>query len=132
MNRPLDLADITGLVIFLAISVGLPLLGYWLMVIDIRAYLRSFKRALVLVTRLVTTQPSWAVRQPPACLQALGLDETCSVTQVRDAYRRLAETCHPDLGGDRAQFLKLRRHYEQALSYARQAAAERRAPPATT
>jgi hypothetical protein len=47
---------------YLAIILGLPLLGYVIMVGDFRRYLRSLRRALVVVVHSVSAMPYWAVR----------------------------------------------------------------------
>jgi len=114
-----DWYDWSGLAIFLAVAFGLPALGYALLVLDIRAYLRSLKRALVVVSQYATTRPAWVAKYRPPALKALGLDADCTEEDVRTAYRRLAEKCHPDLGGSRREFNRLRRHYEEALRHVR-------------
>lgn len=121
-----DFADWTGFVIFLAIAFGLPALGYAFLVLDIRAYLRSLKRALVVVTQYATAKPEWSLKARPPALRALGLDTDCDEDDVRAAYRRLAEECHPDLGGNPHEFNRLRKHYEDALAYARHRSASAR------
>ena len=65
--------DKTTVVVFCLIAVGLPLLGYIGMVLDIRAYLRSLRRALVRVAIYLPDIPAWAVRETPSDLRALGL-----------------------------------------------------------
>jgi hypothetical protein len=115
-----DGVDATALLLFAAIAFGLPLFGYWLMAIDIRAYLRSLRRALVVVARAATTTPYWAARRDcPPCLQALELDLPCTEEQVLAAYRQRVKELHPDRGGDLQQFLRLQKHFEQAMHLAR-------------
>ena len=115
-----DGIDSTALLIFVGVAFGLPLFGYWLMVIDIRAYLRSLRRALVVIARATTTTPYWAVRRDcPPCLQALELDLPCTEEQVLAAYRHRVKELHPDRGGDLQQFLRLQKHFEQAMHLAR-------------
>lgn len=53
-----------------------------------------------------------AVDQTAAALQVLDLDETADWSQVQAQYRRLAAEHHPDKGGDRAEFAKVREAYE--------------------
>ena len=106
--------------IYLAVIVGLPLLGYVFMVVDFRRYLRSLRRALVVVASAVPRTPYWALRSRPTCLQALGLELPCTEEEVLAAYRELAKTMHPDRGGELAGFLQLQRYFEQALSLVRQ------------
>jgi hypothetical protein len=115
-----DGVDGAALLVFAAIAFGLPLFGYWLMAIDVRAYLRSLRRALVVIARAATTTPYWAARRDcPPCLQALELDLPCTEEQVLAAYRLRVKELHPDRGGDLQQFLRLQKHFEQALHLAR-------------
>ncbi len=105
---------------FAGVAFGLPLVGYWLMVIDVRAYLRSLRRALVVVARAATATPYWAARRDrPICLQALELNMPCTEEQVLAAYRERVKALHPDRGGDLQQFLRLQKHFEQAMHLAR-------------
>jgi hypothetical protein len=39
-----------------------------------------------------------------ACFAALGIDEDAGYDEAHDAFRRLACTTHPDLGGDATRF----------------------------
>lgn len=114
-----DGVDATLTTLYLACIFGIPLLGYALLVLDIRRYLRSLRRALVVVTRLVPTMPYWALLERPACLRALDLKIPCSEADVLAAYRERAKTLHPDRGGDLQQFLRLQQHFEQALAVVR-------------
>ena len=101
--------------VYLAVIVGLPLLGYVFMVLDFRRYLRSLRRALVLVAHAVPVTPYWALRSRPVCLKALGLELPCTEEEVMAAYRDLAKERHPDRGGDLEDFLRLQHYFEQAL-----------------
>lgn len=105
--------------IYLAVIFGLPLLGYVFMVLDFRRYLRSLRRALVLVAKAVPVTPYWALRSRPVCLKALGLELPCTEEDVMMAYRELAKERHPDRGGDLDEFLRLQKHFEQALKLVR-------------
>lgn len=98
---------------------GVPLLGYVFMVLDFRRYLRSLRRAMVLVVQGVSATPYWALRSRPDCLTALGLELPCTEEEVLVAYRGLAKEAHPDRGGDLEQFLRLQRYFEQALKLVR-------------
>ena len=110
---------------------GLPALGYVFMAIDVRRYLRSLRRALVLVTATaVRSVPNWALRDRPPCMQALELDLPCTEEQVLAAYRRRVKELHPDHGGDLQQFLRLQKHFDQALHLVRCRARRRAAAPA--
>lgn len=104
--------------------IGLPVLGYALMVIDIRAYLRAMRRALVLVGYHFAAIPAWARQETPSCLRSLGLSLPCTVDEVKRAYRRRAEQLHPDRGGDRRKFLVLQRDFEASLAFLTQIADE--------
>lgn len=107
-------ADILGAVWCGAILLGAPLLGWWLMVADIRAYLRGLRRAMVWVGAYATT-PYWALRERPDCLRAFGLERGCTADEVMAAYRRLVKTAHPDRGGSRDRFDRLQQHLADAL-----------------
>ncbi len=54
-------------------------------------------------------------RQLPKCLDMLRLSWPCTVTDVKEAYRKLVKCAHPDGGGDHDRFLALQEAYEQAL-----------------
>lgn len=112
-------ADPLLLVLYLLIVLGLPLLGYWFAVIDIRAYLRALKGALLVVKNHIRGIPAWAKEHTPGCLYALGLEMPCTEADVKRAYRRLAEKMHPDRGGDREAFLRLQCELEEALEFVR-------------
>ncbi len=104
---------------YLAVVLGIPLLGYVVMVLDFRRYLRSLRRALVVVSRAATSVPYWALLERPACLRAFDLKLPCTETDVLAAYREKAKTLHPDRGGDLQQFLRLQKHLEEALELVR-------------
>ena len=96
---------------------GLCALGYACMVLDIRAYLRSLRRALVLVSNYRPELPEWVRKSTPRCILAFGLTMPCTAEEVRAAYRRKVKELHPDLGGDRREFLRLQAHFEQAMEF---------------
>lgn len=54
----------------------------------------------------------------PDFLRRLGLTETCSLSEVRAAYRRHAYAAHPDRGGSTEKFKLLCDDYEKAKRYA--------------
>lgn len=112
-----DTVDISAIGLYAAILITLPFAGYALMVMDIRAYMRAMRRALVLVTYHFSSIPNWARQQTPPCLRALGLSLPCSSDDVKRAYRRRAERLHPDRGGDRQKFLILQRDFEASLAF---------------
>jgi hypothetical protein len=109
---------IDGLALLLAIAIAcLPIVGYVLMVIDIRAWMRALKGALVRVVFHFPEMPAWARYHTPYCFKALGLSLPCTESDVKIAYRQLAEQTHPDRGGDRQKFLQLQRHFENAVQF---------------
>jgi hypothetical protein len=115
-----DAVDLAALSTFAAIAFGLPVLGYVLMVSDIRRYIRSLRRALVVLGRSVSpNSPYWVTRTRPPCLETLGLELPCTEEQVLAAYRRKVKEMHPDKGGSLHKFLQLQRHFEQAMYLAR-------------
>jgi hypothetical protein len=103
--------------IYLAIAFGLAILGYVCMVLDIRAYLRSLRRALVLVSNYRPELPQWVRKDTPRCISALGLSLPCTTDDVLSAYRRKVKQLHPDRGGNRRDFLLLQAHFEQAMAF---------------
>ncbi len=114
---------------YLALIVGLPLLGYVFMFLDFRRYLRSLRKALVLVSQVVPRTPSWVTAERPPCLVALDLPPSCTEEDVLSAYRQLAKALHPDRGGDLEKFLRLQKHFEQALHLVRSQSARSTRPP---
>jgi hypothetical protein len=115
-----DSVDAAALAMYAGVAFGLPAVGYWLMALDIRRYLRSLRRALVVVARAATPlTPYWARRDDPPCLVALDLQMPCTEEEVLAAYRKRVKDLHPDRGGDLQAFLQLQRHFEQALLLAR-------------
>jgi len=117
-----DGVDNTMTLVFLLLAFGLPAIGYFFLVLDFRRYLRSLRRALVVVNNLALRIPSWAMRDRPSCLTALGLYEDCTEAEVMEAYREKVKTQHPDRGGDLKNFLRLQQNFELALQVARQTA----------
>ncbi len=111
-----DGIDWTVTAAYLATAFGLAALGYVCMVLDVRAYLRSLRRALVLVSRYRVELPDWVRRDTPRCILALGLTMPCTAEDVLAAYRRKVKRLHPDRGGDRREFLRLQAHFEQAMA----------------
>lgn len=113
-----DTFDLVILAIVLALIVGVPVLGYCIMVLDYRAYLQSFKRALVLLGTRSRELPDWALKDNPPCLQALGLRAPCTEQEVLAAYRQRVKLVHPDHGGTQREFAKLQQHFEHAMQLA--------------
>lgn len=110
-----DGLDGTVTAAWLALAFGLAALGYVCMVLDIRAYLRSLRRALVVISGYRLDLPEWARRDTPRCILALGLTLPCTAEDVLSAYRRKVKILHPDHGGNRREFLRLQAHFEQAM-----------------
>jgi hypothetical protein len=121
-----DAIDHGAIGLFLLVAFGLPALGYVFLALDIRRYLRSLRRALVVVAQAATRQtPYWASRDRPPCLVSLELTLPCTEEQVLAAYRRRVKELHPDHGGELQQFLRLQKHFEQAMHLARSHAKRR-------
>jgi hypothetical protein len=72
-HTALDGFDWTIAVTYLSLAFGLAALGYVCMVLDIRAYLRSLRRALVVITGYRVELPEWVRKDTPRCILALGL-----------------------------------------------------------
>lgn len=106
--------------VYVLAAFGLPAVGYAFMVLDIRRYLRSLRRALVTIGRAaVGGTPYWSMSDRPPCLHTFDLHLPCSEEAVLAAYRRRVKELHPDRGGDLQQFLRLQKHFEQAMALAR-------------
>lgn len=104
---------------YLTLVIALPALGYFFMVLDYRAYLRSLRRALMVVTggyRYSAELPEWVRKNTPRCILVFGLTLPCTQEEVLAAYRRKVKELHPDRGGDRRKFLRLQAHFEQAMA----------------
>src|SRR5687767_3967740 len=115
IHRWPDGFDLTLTFAFFALAFGLPALGYVCLVLDIRAYLRSLRRALVKVTNYFPHLPAWARLETPRCIAVFDLPWPCTLDQLRRAYRNKVKVLHPDRGGDPQSFLVLQEHFEQAL-----------------
>ncbi len=90
------------------------------MVLDIRAYLRALRGALIVVKNHLPHLPGWAKQHTPGCIRSLGLKLPCTEAEIKQAYRGLAEKLHPDRGGDRQRFLLLQRQLEEATRFIRE------------
>jgi hypothetical protein len=111
-----DGIDLAVTATYIALTLGLAVAGYVCMALDFRAYLRSLRRALVLVSHYRVELPAWVRRDSPRCITALGLTLPCTADDVRAAYRHKVKLLHPDRGGNRHDFLQLQQHFEQAIA----------------
>ncbi|MBX9787582.1 MAG: J domain-containing protein [Pirellulales bacterium] len=110
-----DSIDVLAIAAFLALVFLVPALGYFFMVADFRAYLRSLKRQLMRIVPL-GRDGSWSsFRETPSCVAALGLQMPCTAEQIKEAYREKVKQLHPDRGGDMRRFLRLQSQFEDAL-----------------
>jgi hypothetical protein len=112
-----DGIDWTVTLSYLALAFGLPILGYFCMLLDFRAYLRSLRRAIMVITGYQTDLPEWVRKNTPRCILALGLTMPCTADEILVAYRKKVKLLHPDRGGDRREFLRLQAHFEQAMAF---------------
>jgi len=112
-----DGVDAAATALFVAAVVAVPALGYVAIVLDIRRYLRTLKRALIVVVNYFPDLPAWAREPTPPCLTALGLTMPCTQQELLAAYRAQVKKLHPDRGGDRRRFHRLQRNFEQAQQY---------------
>jgi hypothetical protein len=106
---------------YFALIVGVAVAGYVCMALDIRAYLRSLRRALVVMSQYRMELPDWIRKERPRCIQALGLTLPCTTDEVLSAYRKKVKGVHPDRDGDCREFLRLQEHFEQAMALAEKA-----------
>ena len=107
--------------VFLVAIVLLPVLGYWLTVLDIRAYLRALRGVLVRISsgRATISRIGSAMRRLPASGHSGSPGPVPNMTSSR-RIGRLAKELHPDRGGDVRRFLLLQDHQEQAYYFLRQ------------
>jgi hypothetical protein len=110
----LDPINLSATIVFLTVIVVVPLIGYVFMVLDVRAYLRSLRRSLVLMSEVVAGIPPWARHYTPRALAALGLRLPCTQEELMHAYRQRVKLLHPDHGGDQRRFLLLQAQFEEA------------------
>ena len=109
--------DLAATIAFLTIAFLLPIAGYVFMGLDVRSYLRSLRRGLVLAARSFSGFPAWARYQTPHSVMALGLMLPCTEEDVMRAYRQRVKSLHPDRGGDQRRFLLLQAQFEEALAF---------------
>lgn len=120
-----DGVDIAAWSLVATALIGLPLLGWVLLALDVRRFVCALRaRALVLVGYIAPNQtPYWVLHDRPYCLRALGVSLPCTESDVLTAYRSKVKHLHPDRGGQMDRFLELQRHFEQAMHLVRQDAA---------
>ena len=77
-----DSLDLAVTFLLLGAMIALTVSGHVLMVLDIRAWLRSLRRALIVVTDHLPHFPRWSRHQTPRCLAAMGLKLPCNQEQL--------------------------------------------------
>ena len=102
--------------------IAICLSGHVLIVLDIRAWMRTLRRALIVVTDHLPHFPKWARVQNPRCLHSLGVKLPCTEEQLLAAYRKKVKLLHPDRGGDRRRFMRMQADFEEALALVRKTA----------
>ncbi len=101
---------------YLGLIVALVVVGSLSMSLHVRDYLRSLRRALVVISQYRLELPGWIREDRPRCIEALGLTLPCTTEDVLTAYRRKVKLLHPDRGGDTREFLRLQAYFEQAMA----------------
>lgn len=114
-----DTLDLAATCLFVAGFLALTVSGHVFLVRDVRSWLRSFRRALIVVTEHLPHFPHWSHLQTPRCLAALGLKLPCNEEQLMRTYRKKVKQLHPDRGGDRKRFMRLQADFEEALEFIR-------------
>jgi hypothetical protein len=120
-----DLFDVAIFCVIFGLLFTVVISGHILLVLDVRAWMRSLRRALVVIADHLPHFPRWARGQTPRCMSALGVELPCSREQLMNAYRQKVKQLHPDRGGDRKRFMRLQADFEEAMEFiTRQATAE--------
>jgi hypothetical protein len=109
-----DAIDLTMTVMLLGSVLAMSFAGYVLCALDVRAWIRSLRRVLVVVVDRGPRFVSWFA-ETPHCLRTFGLKLPCTEEELRRAYRQLAKTLHPDRGGDLRRFKRLQEDFEESL-----------------
>lgn len=114
-----DSLDLATTCVLLLGVVTLVVTGHVFLVLDVRSWIRSLRRALIVVTDYLPHFPRWSRLQTPRCLSALGLRLPCDEAQLMKTYRHKVKQLHPDRGGDRKRFMRLQADFEEALEFIR-------------
>ena len=114
-----DALDLATTSLILVACFALTVSGHVFLALDVRSWLRSFRRALIIVTDHLPYFPRWSRVHTPRCLAALGLRLPCDEAQLMRTYRKKVKQLHPDRGGDRKRFLRLQADFEEALEFVR-------------
>jgi hypothetical protein len=112
-----DALDLAVTFLLLSAMIALTVSGHVLLVLDVRAWLRSLRRALIVVKDHLPHFPRWSRHQAPRCLTAMGLKLPCNQDQLLRAYRREVKKLHPDRGGDRKRFMRLQADFEESMAF---------------
>ena len=121
-----DAFDATVTAVFLAVIVVAPSAGYFFLIADFRAYLRSLRGVLVIAVNYFAELPAWASETTPRSVAKFGLTLPCDEADLLSAYRAKVKELHPDRGGDRRKFLRLQKEFEEALAFLREREARQR------
>jgi hypothetical protein len=114
-----DSLDLATTCLLLGGVLALAFSGHVLLAMDVRTWVRTFRRALIVVQDHLPNFPRWMRSQTPRCLTALGLNLSCDEEQLLQCYRKKVKQLHPDCGGDRKRFMRLQADFEEALSFIR-------------
>ncbi|MEM9660495.1 MAG: hypothetical protein AAF961_19190 [Planctomycetota bacterium] len=119
-----DAIDLAAAAIVAAVLIGAPLVGWLILVVDVRRWLRALRaRTLVVVNYLSPRRnPYREAQDRPPCLEVFGLSLPCTERELLAAYRRRVKDLHPDRGGEMQEFLQLQKQFEQSLNLVRQRA----------
>ena len=114
-----DTLDLAATCVILVGVVSLTVSGHVFLILDVRAWMRSLRRALIVVKDHLGDFPRWTRLQTPRCLAALGLKLPCDEQRLMAQYREKVKLLHPDRGGDRKRFMRLQADFEEALEFLR-------------
>ncbi|MCC7085132.1 MAG: J domain-containing protein [Pirellulales bacterium] len=112
-----DALDVAICCLVLGTLFAVVISGHIFLAIDVRAWIRSLRRALVVIADHLPHFPRWARGQTPRCMSALGVQLPCSREQLLKAYRTKVKLLHPDRGGDRKRFMRLQADFEEAMEF---------------